>query len=523
MTQASLATITAYARAGAIDHAWRLFAASGLDAVSDDAAVLALRGRLLKDRALREIGEARRDGARAAAAAYAEAARLRPAPYPLINAATLQLIGGDVAEARRLARTAMSLLADSSLDETAYYIAATEAEALLIYGDIEGARIGLARAVACAPRAWEDHASTLRQFATILAATGENDGWLDAFRPPRSLHYAGPLALAEDDQSALAERIDRMLAEENIGYGYGALAAGADLLVAERLLMRGADLHVVLPGGLSAFVSQSVDPFGPAVRERFEAALACAASVSEVGDPAVSAFSQDIELADLVAMGRAAMNARALQSAAVQLVIGEPAGQGARARAARRWTGAGRRQLVIPSLHISSAAPPTTVGRGPAALLGIALTSSPGTELAPFDPGLADRLAPLGNLERDPDLIAPLRWTGDGALAGFATPEAAWDAAMRLRSAMALSGPLRLSLHMGVTALVDAGGGGPVLLSAAWGEAARILDVTPDSAVYGSEALAAALSTGPRTIDAGFVGELAGPAQLSLYSLAARA
>ncbi|WP_204306065.1 tetratricopeptide repeat-containing protein, partial [Stenotrophomonas maltophilia] len=75
-----------------------------------DPAVLALHGRLLKDRALGLSGPARQATAAQAADAYAAAARLRPATYPLINAATLSLIAGAHGAVQRLADEALALL-----------------------------------------------------------------------------------------------------------------------------------------------------------------------------------------------------------------------------------------------------------------------------------------------------------------------------------------------------------------------------------------------------------------------------
>jgi hypothetical protein len=99
---AALASIIAYARAGAADHAWRLFTAAGLDQLEDPAA-LNVKGRLLKDQALRSEGEARRRLYREAAEAYRSSAALQLASYPLINAASLMLLAGERAKAEGLA------------------------------------------------------------------------------------------------------------------------------------------------------------------------------------------------------------------------------------------------------------------------------------------------------------------------------------------------------------------------------------------------------------------------------------
>ncbi len=81
----SLLPIIAHARAGALDHALRLFQDAGLDAVTDDAAVLSLKGRLLKDQGRRAGGEQRRAFYARSAEAYGAAGAMNWATYPLIN------------------------------------------------------------------------------------------------------------------------------------------------------------------------------------------------------------------------------------------------------------------------------------------------------------------------------------------------------------------------------------------------------------------------------------------------------
>jgi len=54
---APLSTIIALARAGALDHAWAQFSAAGYDRDDRDPAALTVKGRLLKDHALRAADE----------------------------------------------------------------------------------------------------------------------------------------------------------------------------------------------------------------------------------------------------------------------------------------------------------------------------------------------------------------------------------------------------------------------------------------------------------------------------------
>ena len=88
MPSAPLSIIIAYARSGALDHAWSLFVAEEYDRLTEDTVALCVKGRLLKDLSARNAGGERRRLCREAAQSYERAATLKPASYPLINAAT---------------------------------------------------------------------------------------------------------------------------------------------------------------------------------------------------------------------------------------------------------------------------------------------------------------------------------------------------------------------------------------------------------------------------------------------------
>lgn len=347
--RSALSTIIAYARAGALDHAWGQFVAGGYDRRADDPATLSLKGRLLKDRAVRADGAVRRQHYRAAAEAYLGSAKLKPATYPLINAATLSLLAGDEPRAHELASEVLdSVDHHPGEPETPYYRAATAAEALLLLRKESEARKAFAEAIALAPQAWEDHASTLRQFALILSAQGADAGWLDAHRPPLSLHFAGHMSFRPQNvrRDALDLEINAALDEERIGFGYGALAAGADIIIAEALLQRGAELHVVLPCDAGTFVRRSVEPYGKEWVQRFDAALNRADTVRQIRPYDVPPDDATFDLADEVAMGAALMNGERLMSEAVQLLVLD-AGGGGTGRTRQSWATGGWRQRLI--------------------------------------------------------------------------------------------------------------------------------------------------------------------------------
>jgi hypothetical protein len=395
--------VIALARAGAVDRAWDMLLAAGSEE---------------------------------AAAAYRRSAETEPATYPLINAASLSLLAGNPPGAASLAAEVLARIdANPDEPETPYYRAATRAEALLLLDREEEARAAFAEAVALAPEAWEDHASTLRQFALILGEQGLDSAWLDALRPPRSLHFGGHMAFrATRPRPALRRRIDEALAEEKVHFAYGALAAGADIIIAEAVLDRGAELHLILPGGAEAFAARSVDPWGAGWRRRFDSVLARAETVRPVRPIGAEPDSAAIALADEVAMGTALMNARRLESEAVQLLVvddegGAPAGgrrRGATARAGSRWAESGWRQrlVVAPREESSTPGEPTAGGavRRPLAILAVGQETEDPRRLA----ALRTRLT-----EGPKAALAPY-WAAGQVLVAYCRPGEAAEAGLRL-------------------------------------------------------------------------------------------
>lgn len=442
----TLPAIITAARAGALDHAEHLFKAGGFEG-REVSSTLAVKGRLRKDRALRLTGEERRAMMAEAAALYERADALLPQPYTRINVATLRLLSGDDAGARELAASIADWLEnDRELAETPFYLAATRAEALLLVGDVYGARAALIAALEASPDNHEDMASTLRQLRLIVAARGEDADWLDEFRPPRSLHFAGHMGVDARNVAALADRIDAVLEGEAIGLGFGALAAGADILIAERLLARGAELHVVLPLTPDAFVAQSIRPYGAEWETRFRACLDAAESLvttaTDTGayEPLATALASD------VAMGCAVLHASMMGSEAVQLTIvddeGGELGKGrATARDATRWQDAGRRSHHlrwprVESVQASATKPPEgRPDRRLAAMLQIGFAGLDDLDEASFEKAADELLYPLRDvlaaMEAQPAVMLSC---GNTRLAAFGTPEAAWQFARELQS-----------------------------------------------------------------------------------------
>jgi class 3 adenylate cyclase len=152
------------------------------------------------------------------------------------------------------------------------------------------------------------------------------------------------------DLDKLETDIGAYLDSHKIGYAYGALAAGVDILIAETLLARGIELHIILPCPPDHYKAVSVTPSGAEWEDRFDACLKRATTIrtishdDEAPDPLMIAYGSE------VAMGLAVLKAQQLATSAAQLLIwdgeetGLPAGT---AHDGARWRKTGRPQTII--------------------------------------------------------------------------------------------------------------------------------------------------------------------------------
>lgn len=497
-----------------MDYAWRLLRDGGYDELKIDPAALCVVGRLLKDRAL---GVSRAEQGALyleAAEAYARAGEINGAAYPLINAATLSALAGQDAQAKALAARVLEICERGEEEETPYYRAATRAEALLLLGDVAAAQSWLADAMTCAPLAYEDHASTLRQFGLILEVRGQDCAWLDGCRPPRCLSFAGHLGLASDDDGARA-LFRAFVQKERIGFGFGALAAGSDILIAETLIEHGAELHVLLPSPVTLFREVSVAAFGGDWAARFDRLVSLATSVAVVGIGQWSISPKALQIANEVAMGCAVMRANALMTEAIQLVVldSPEAGKGSPGSsqwAHAAWAETGRRQqtVILPRANDGAEVELHQEDDPGVELAALLRIDWPGAEGNPQGGNIAAILA---------EALAPFtpsatgRWTGEAVMMSYATPGTAARAALAAIAALKNSADLRIAAHYGLVKRVNDPFGGASLLSGSAVVLPRqILMSTPPGAVHVTEEFAAALHAGPGQNGslAGYIGDL---------------
>jgi class 3 adenylate cyclase/tetratricopeptide (TPR) repeat protein len=257
---------------------------------------MSLRASLLKERYARSAHPAADiELARESADQYQEAYRLArdesvfPSRdrelFPGINAATMAFLAGAPVRAKELAE-AVSDRAKAELERPEgaqdHWLMATAGEAKLLLGDLREAARWYQRAVeACKAGGREGDVEAMRRNFQLLRARIPlseeiwgffNVGNVVAFAGHQIDHPARPTrselpSRFPPDPALIArveEEIDRHLKALNARVGYCSVACGADILFAERMLERRAELHVILPFDLNDFYRTSVD-YGLAV------------------------------------------------------------------------------------------------------------------------------------------------------------------------------------------------------------------------------------------------------------------
>jgi len=530
------------ASTGATRQAAEKFAALELDAAIENAPncrlrmdIATLKARLAKDHALARSGAERQSQLTKAAKLYQaiyadEAAAGNPeAYYPGTNAATLFLLAGNRHGASVLAGTVLQLLSSWPAERRGYYEWVSEMEALLVLGRLNEARhrVSAARRMLATPRAigFRDLASTIRQLRLVIAANRLDDAWLAELAPPRVVHYLGHIISAPgghgrfpaQQEDEILAAIEARLADAGIGFGYGSLAAGADILFAEALVRHGASLQVLLPFNRTEFVEISVRPAGNRWVQRFEECLAAAEKDGSVryatedrylGDDALFAYCSQL------AMGLALLRARHLCTEAEQIAVWDgnpPTGPIGTAADMEIWRRAGRRQSVI---RCGEGATPEAAAIGSAQRAGRRTRAMLFGDIHGFSrlnddelPRFVDTVLGAFAVVIDrygSDVLLANTW-GDGLYLVFDDAGKAAHCALDLQAAMAgidLASarlPDYLALRVGGHLGPVYAGRDPIIkqqnfFGAHVSRAARIEPVTPEGCVYVTETLAAVLA-----------------------------
>ena len=404
----------ALARTGALDEALGLFDSFQLAKNASDEDILCLGPRLRRDLAFRaEPPDARllRKSAEDYEAVYARTGGY----FPGVSAAAAFAMAGEAARARKIAAKVAAecetLLDGIDDDEASYYPRATLGEALLIAGD----RAGAERAFAAARRA-EDFtpgkaATTRKQLRRLASPLSLGDGWIDGALPQRgALYFSGPLVAEGADEDALSKAIDAVLEKHDIGSAFGALAAGADIIVAERLLEAGVALNIQLPLTPDAFLARSVAPFGESWSSRYAACLERAQTIDWNRNARIGPAAY--RLGARVSMGKAIAQARNLDGPALGFFAVRRDERGERSVSHENeswWRSLG---LAAEVLTLGWPKPPAAKDDDPAGRIYAALTIT-GAGAAAVGPAKAVFSAP----------------TAGGVIAAFAEPAQAIEAA----------------------------------------------------------------------------------------------
>jgi class 3 adenylate cyclase len=517
--------VLALARAGSTGEAARHFTDYGLGVVKDED-VAALEARIAKDQAI------------GAGGGFADAARLYEAIfrrtggyYTAVNAATMCMLDGQAERAAELAREARTALRQSG--DNLYYAAATDVEVALILGEREFAEETLMRARELIAGDYSALATTRRQLRLLIAATGDPEEILDPLSGPGVLHFCGhriggarfPFA----DEPYVAARIAEELEHLSPGFGYGSLANGADILVAEELVRRGAELHVVVPFARDEFVRASVADGGESWVARFEECIAAATSVTYATDDAFLGEDVLFRYASELAMGMALQRASWLDAPATQLAVwdGSPPDRAAgTAVDAETWATLGRPAIFI---RPPSGQPPSGDGApAPASEDQRVVRSLLFADVRGFSKLTDEQLPRFNNvvlsalgevLRQYGDMVDYRNTWGDALYVVLQDPEAAAACAISLLAtvkAIDLEGSglpghlaLRLGAHIGpVFPTSDPVIGGKAFMGSHVSRTARIEPVTPPGTAYVTDAFAAALALRQSAYRCDYVGHM---------------
>jgi class 3 adenylate cyclase len=315
-----------------------------------------------------------------------------------------------------------------------------------------------------------------------------------------------------------------------VGFGYGSLASGADVIVAEALLARGAELHITLPFERDEFVAVSVADSGPEWVTRFETCLAAASSVTFATEGAYLDEPCVFSHCANVAMGDAVLRARNLDAEVEQLAIWDgrvAVNEAGTAVDVATWRRTGRPATVLDSrsdLLEEPAAEPAgsqVDRREVRAMLFADVSGYSGLSDAQIPAFVDHLLGPLGaTMHRFTGDIRYLNTWGDAIFAVLDSVVVAAECALALQATMrgldlgATGLPdtlaLRIGVHAGPTlSRADPIRGGANFYGDAVTRAARIEPRTPAGAVYVTHPFAALVALeAPADLACQYVGRL---------------
>jgi class 3 adenylate cyclase/tetratricopeptide (TPR) repeat protein len=515
---------------------------------------VALQGRLFKDRFERtsNCGQQKAYAARAAEH-YLQATELPGADsFPLINAATMSLLAGNAPQAQNLAHRVIQHV-QRELEQPGrkedFWLLATMGQAFFLLGNLAEAAGWYSQAVAAAraQQALGDVAAMRRDAQLIRQKLQAGDELLHLFHVGSVVVFAGhmidhPQRGTRDGLSprfpadpqlvrAVSAAILAELDTLNVTIGVCSVACGSDILFAEHVLARSAELHVLLPYERNDFYGTSVD-FGLSGKEwrqwrsRCDAILERAAEVHYATPERYLGDEILLEFNSKFTQGLAILRAAQRGVVPHALVVYDPAFQkrtGGTAGFLEKWTSKGlpsntidlgnlREQILGPTgtPHQSQTQPGPAQGD----FMERELKSMLFADVKNFST-LMDPLLPqfflrflggvnevLRSLPNPP--VASNTW-GDGLYLVFERPSDCAEAALRLLECsqkmqweelgLGNSSPLRIGIHTGPVfrgrdPIIER----PTYFGSQVTRAARIEPVTMPGCAFASEQFAAMLT-----------------------------
>lgn len=516
--------VLALARMGEIDRARDLYELHLAGAADLD--VMALGARLLKDAAWSAATEDQRPLLLEASAAYEAIFRRTNNAFPAVNAASLAFLANQADHAADLARQALQALGEGEPHD--YYAAATAAEAQLLLGDDGAAARSMDLALLLPGSDYGARSSTTRQLARLVEASGRGRALLARLRPPPVMTFCGHMFAADAGaETALTAEVTAALNDLGSTIAYGALACGADIIVAEAVLAKGGELNVVLPYMAEDFVRTSVAPGGGAWVERFDRCMQRATEVVVASETGALGDDRQFRYGSTLMMGFARLRARHLEAEAVQLAVwDERPSDGVAGTAAdvRQWRAHGGRSRIIPFDRTRYPAPRPAVQpailtasrkvRGMVFADFVSFTKIPEAELPDIWERLLGYVAAVAG-RFDAEICSRNTW-GDGLHFVTRTAAGAADLALELQAGLvaariAATGVipgLRVSAHLGaVYEAVDPVTQRTTFFGREVNRTARIEPIASVGEVYVTRAFGAALAMeAPDRFDLSYVG-----------------
>jgi adenylate cyclase len=522
----------AMARLGDPDAALRIYERNRVEEIATEDAA-ALKGRLLKDLAVRANGSEQLELFRQSSEAYRVAHQLTGGYFSGINAATTAFLAGDEGEARELA-AAIAQRPDIARPSD-YFAAASGAEAMLICGEVEEATALYAAARRRPDASPGVIASTARQVGLIASRLSISDdqhlALLASIRPTPVIHYCGHMLSAGwQVEQELAEAIRSILHEFEVLIAYGSLACGADILVAEGVLARGGELHVVLPFDEEDFLRASVHVGGAEWADRYAEVRNAAASVTFATQMRYIDDDEQFAYCSKLMMGLARLRARIMHTDVFQLAVWDgvpPRGIAGTASDCAEWARQGGITRVVsvtpdrPTL--ASVAVAERQNRPRRALRSMIFADFAGfsrldeDDVPQFLESVMGRIAAV--LDRHGEAVLSRNSWGDAIYVVLASPEEAAEIALEIQSeldtaslheaGLPAEGGMRMSLHHGpIFEHFDAVQGARTFYGTEVTLAARIEPRVPVGAIYTTQPFAAMFDHDRTDFHFEFVGKM---------------